>query len=234
MIICLETSSMICSVALCDRDGTVALKESADSRSHASQLTVFIDELLKEAGIKAAALDAIAVSKGPGSYTGLRIGVSVAKGIAYAASIPLIAVDTTLAMFHGIVDIATRDKLADDSTLFVPMIDARRMEVYFSVITANGEILSEVSAQVIDENSFRHIPSETRIIFFGDGAPKCSNIIKGPNRIFIDNFSVSASHMYKPVFKAFKEKRFEDTAYFEPFYLKDFITSRPKKNIVGR
>jgi len=234
MIICLETSTLLCSVALCDSSGMVALRESADGKSHASLLTVFIGELLDEAGISAMDLEAVAVSKGPGSYTGLRIGVSAAKGIAYAASIPLIGIDTTLSMFHGISDMPERNSSADDSALFVPMLDARRMEVYYSIFTGNGEIYREVSAEVIDENSFNDIPQETRLVFFGDGAEKCRGILKGDNKIFIENFRISAAHMYKPAYKAFREKRFEDTAYFEPFYLKDFITSRPKKNILGR
>lgn len=234
MIICLETSTPLCSVALCDSSGVVALRESADGKSHASLLTVFIDELLTEAGITAADLEAVAVSKGPGSYTGLRIGVSAAKGIAYAASLPLIGVDTTLSMFHGIRETEEKNPLAGDSTLFVPMLDARRMEVYYSIFTVNGEIYREVSAEVIDENSFSEIPADTRLVFFGDGASKCREILEGANKIFIENFRISATHMYEPAFKAFREKRFEDIAYFEPFYLKDFITSQPKKNILGR
>jgi len=234
MIVCLETSTLLCSVALCDDSGVVALRENSDGKSHASLLTVFIDELLSEAGISAMDLDAVAVSKGPGSYTGLRIGVSAGKGIAYAASIPLIGVDTMLSMFHGLAEMPESNLLKDESALFVPMLDARRMEVYYSIFKCNGEIYREVSAEVIDENSFNDIPEETRLVFFGDGAEKCRGILKGDNKIFIENFRISAAHMYKPAFKAFREKRFEDTAYFEPFYLKDFITSRPKKNILGR
>ncbi|HOW10590.1 MAG TPA: tRNA (adenosine(37)-N6)-threonylcarbamoyltransferase complex dimerization subunit type 1 TsaB [Bacteroidales bacterium] len=234
MILCLETSTPLCSVALCDNSGVVALRESNDGKSHASLLTVFIDELLTEAGIGAADLEAVAVSRGPGSYTGLRIGVSAAKGIAYAASVPMIGVDTTLSMFHGVSEIAEKKSLTGNSTLFVPMLDARRMEVYYSIYTGNGETYREVSAEVIDENSFSDIPADSRLVFFGDGASKCRVILEGPDKIFIENFRISAAHMYKPAFKAFRERRFEDTAYFEPFYLKDFIASRPKKNILGR
>jgi len=234
MIICLETSTLLCSAALCDNSGVVGLRESADGKSHASLLTVFIDELLTEAGISAQDLDAIAVSKGPGSYTGLRIGVSAAKGIAYAASIPLIGVDTMLSMFHGVSEMPEKNSFTDDSALFVPMLDARRMEVYYSIFKGNGEIYRKVSAEVMDENSFSEIPEDTTLVFFGDGASKCRGILKGANKIFIENFRISAAHMYEPAFKAFREKRFEDTAYFEPFYLKDFITSQPKKNILGR
>ena len=132
MIICLETSTLLCSVALCDDNGVVALRESREDKSHASLLTVFIEELLKEAGMRAGELDAVAVSKGPGSYTGLRIGVSTAKGIAFAASIPLIGVETTLLMYHGIDETVRRKYGMDKTSLFVPMLDARRMEVYYS------------------------------------------------------------------------------------------------------
>jgi tRNA threonylcarbamoyladenosine biosynthesis protein TsaB len=234
MIICLETSSLVCSVALCDSNGVTALKESDESKSHASRLTILIEELLSEAGIKAGDLEAVAVSRGPGSYTGLRIGVSVAKGIAYAASIPLIGVDTTLSMFHGMTEYASRKYGTDDSSLFVPMLDARRMEVYYSIFKGDGRIAREVSAEIIDENSFSEFPAEVKMVFFGDGALKCREILKGENKIFDDNFRISAAYMYKPAYKAFKEHKFEDIAYFEPFYLKDFITSQPKKNILGR
>lgn len=234
MIICLETSTLLCSVALCDKSGVVALRESDATRSHASQLTVFIGEVLEEAGIQARDLEAVAVSKGPGSYTGLRIGVSTAKGIAYSVSIPLIGIDTTLLMFHGMAPEAAKRYSTDDAALFIPMLDARRMEVYYSVFTANGTMIKEVTAEVINEKSFSDIPAEKKIIFFGDGSSKCSNILKGGNKIFDDIFRISAAYMLEPAYKAFNEKRFEDTAYFEPFYLKDFITTQPKKNIPGR
>jgi tRNA threonylcarbamoyladenosine biosynthesis protein TsaB len=234
MVICLETSTLICSVALCDTDGVVALRESGEDKSHASRLTVFIEELLHNAGIRAGDLDAVAVSKGPGSYTGLRIGVSTAKGIAYAASIPLIAVETTLSMFHGIDETVRRKYGMDSTSLFVPMLDARRMEVYYSVLNAEGGTEKEISAEIIDDLSFSDIPENIRILIFGDGAAKCRQVIKRGNIMFADEFRISAAYMYKPAFKSLRERRFEDIAYFEPFYLKDFITSRPKKNILGR
>jgi tRNA threonylcarbamoyladenosine biosynthesis protein TsaB len=234
MIICLETSTPLCSVALCDADGVVALRESGEDKSHASRLTVFIGELLKEAGIKAGNLDAVAVSKGPGSYTGLRIGVSTAKGIAYAASIPLIAIETTRSMFHGIDESVRKKYGMDKTSLFVPMLDARRMEVYYTIINAEGETIKEISAEIIDDRSFSNIPENVRMLIFGDGASKCRQVIKRKNIVFADEFRISAAYMYKPAFKSLRERRFEDIAYFEPFYLKDFITSRPKKNILGR
>lgn len=234
MIICLETSTAVCSVAICDSSGVVALKESSENKSHASLLTVFINDLLAQTGIKARDLQAVAVSKGPGSYTGLRIGVSAAKGIAYAASIPLIGVETNRSMFCGISNNLKQKYGADDKTLFVPMLDARRMEVYYSVLSAKGETVKEISAEIIREDSFSDFPESVRILFFGDGASKCKQVIKRENISFIDEFRISASFMYEPAIKSFREKAFEDVAYFEPFYLKDFITSRPKKNILGR
>ena len=234
MIICLETSTNICSVALCSSHGVVAVRESIENKSHASQVTVFIVELLKQAGLKASDLEAVAVSKGPGSYTGLRIGVSVAKGIAYAASIPLIGIETTLSMFCGIDESMKKRHLIDKTSLMVPMIDARRMEVYYSVITTEGATVKGISAEIIDERTFSDIPQSVRLLIFGDGASKCKQVIKRDNVEFADEFRASATHMYEPVYKSLREKHFEDIAYFEPFYLKDFITSRPKKNILGR
>jgi tRNA threonylcarbamoyladenosine biosynthesis protein TsaB len=234
MIICLETSTPVCSVALCDTNGIVDIRESSENKSHASLLTLFIGELLQGAGINADELDAIAVSKGPGSYTGLRIGVSTAKGIAYAANLPLIAVETTVSMFHGIDDSIRKKYRTDEKSLFVPMLDARRMEVYYSVFSYQGEIVEKVTAEIINEKSFTEIPENISLLFFGDGSLKCRQVINRANIHFAEEFRISAAHMYKPAFKAYNEQRFEDIAYFEPFYLKDFITSKPRKNILGR
>jgi tRNA threonylcarbamoyladenosine biosynthesis protein TsaB len=234
MIICLETSTAVCSVALCSNNGVIALKESAGGRSHASQLTPFIEEILKDAGIGVSDLDAVAVSKGPGSYTGLRIGVSTAKGIAYGASIPLLGIETTYSMFCGIGDnIKSKYGMGVDS-LYVPMLDARRMEIYYAVFSADGIRLKEISAEVIDEDSFADIPEKVRILFFGDGAEKCRQVLKRPNIAFAEEFRISSKYMCVPAMKAFNDHHFEDVAYFEPFYLKDFIASHPKKNILGR
>jgi len=234
MIVCLETSTNICSVALCNSLGVVAVRESSENKSHASQLTVFIQELLAQEELRAADLDAVAVNMGPGSYTGLRIGVSTAKGIAYAASIPLIGVETSLSMYYGIDETIRRKHGTDETSLFIPMIDARRMEVYYSILTSEGRIVKGISAEIIDDGTFRDIPESVRLLIFGDGASKCKQVINRANVEFADEFRMSAGFMYKPAYKSLREKRFEDVAYFEPFYLKDFITSRPKKNILGR
>lgn len=234
MIICLETATNLCSVALCNSSGVISLRESNVSKSHASMLTIFIEDIFKENGIKARELEALAVSKGPGSYTGLRIGVSVAKGIAYAASIPLIAIETTLSMFWGVS--GSRKEKAEGAlnTLYCPMLDARRMEVYYAIYDAHGKTVKDVSAEIIHEDSFDNIPETQKIIFFGDGAGKCKDVIKRPNAYFADDFRISASHMHRPVFQAFNDHHFEDVAYFEPLYLKDFLTSIPRKNILGK
>jgi tRNA threonylcarbamoyladenosine biosynthesis protein TsaB len=234
MVICLETSTLLCSVALCDANGVVALRESSENKSHASQLTVFIEELLSEAGLRVGDLDAVAVSKGPGSFTGLRIGVSTAKGLAFAGSIPLIGIETTLSMFHGINETIKIKYGIDKTSLFVPMLDARRMEVYYSILTSEGKSIKQISAEIIDDRSFSDIPENVRLLIFGDGASKCKQVLKRGNIVFADEFRMSAAYMYEPAFKSLRERRFEDIAYFEPFYLKDFITSPPKKNILGR
>lgn len=234
MVICLETASNLCSVALCDSNRVIAVKESHESKSHASLLTIYIRDILEENTMNMSDIEAIAVSKGPGSYTGLRIGVSVAKGIAYGASLPLIGIETPLSMFWGISETHFINRNEGTKTLFCPMLDARRMEVYYAIYDSNGAIIKDISAEIIDENSFSSINESTKIIFFGDGAAKCKNIIKRAHSVFADEFEMSASHMRIPVYKAIKTNKFEDVAYFEPYYLKDFITSKPRKNILGQ
>jgi tRNA threonylcarbamoyladenosine biosynthesis protein TsaB len=234
MILCLETATDLCSVALCNNSGVVSLRESNESKSHGSRLTIFIEEILRENGIGASALDAIAVSKGPGSYTGLRIGVSVAKGLAYSASIPLIALETTLSMFHGLSSCCPEIFSVDEKTIFCPMLDARRMEIYYAMYDREGNTIKDISAEIIAPDTFDDIPVKQKIVLFGEGAAKCRDVIKRENLYFAENFRISASHMHRPVIHAFNNRIFEDVAYFEPLYLKDFITSQPRKNILGK
>jgi tRNA threonylcarbamoyladenosine biosynthesis protein TsaB len=233
MILCLETATSVCSAALCSSDGVVSFRESRENKSHATQLTLFIEELLDNAGLGAGELDAVAVSKGPGSYTGLRIGASVAKGIAYAASIPLIGINTTTSMFYGIKINSEKKYGIDKNSLFCPMIDARRMEVYYTIFDAAGKIIKDTSAEIINEKSFSSFPESVRILFFGDGSEKCRYIINHKNSVFAEDFQVSAIYMQQPAYEAFDNKHFENIAYFEPFYLKDFIATIPKNNIIG-
>ncbi len=234
MILCLETATSLCSVALCDRNGIVALKESGEDRSHASRLTVFIDDILKEAGIRAGDLEAVAVSKGPGSYTGLRIGVSTGKGISYAASVPLISVDTTLSMFLGFHTTSKEEYAFTQNDLFCPALDARRMEIYYSVFDAAGNTVKGISAEIVDREFLNDLGAGKRMFVFGDGAAKCREIMERRNSIFDGGFMVSAAFMRIAAYDALDNKRFEDVAYFEPFYLKDFLTSKPVKNILGK
>jgi tRNA threonylcarbamoyladenosine biosynthesis protein TsaB len=233
MILCLETATPVCSVALCDRRDIISVRESDSEKSHAAQLTLFIEELLQEAKIRPEQLEAVAVSKGPGSYTGLRIGVSVAKGIAYGASIPLIGIETTRSMFYGVIDKAEENYRTDNSSLFCPMIDARRMEVYYCIFDAKGNVKKEISAEIIDNNTFSDIPERVRILFFGDGSKKFSRLAGHKNSVFDSGFKISAAFMQNPAYKEFDAGHFEDVAYFEPFYLKNFITTIQRKNILS-
>jgi len=234
MILCIETATSVCSVALCDRSRIIALKENAEGRSHASLLTVFIEEILKEQGIRTKDLEAVAVSKGPGSFTGLRIGVSVAKGIAYASSVPLIGIDTTLSMLMGFLPVAKEKYSITVDDLFCPLLDARRMEVFYAIYNSAGKKIKETTAEIIDGNSFGDYPGPSAIYVFGEGAAKCRDIITRKNVIVDDEFKISASAMHIPVYEAFNNNHFEDVAYFEPFYLKDFLTTKPVKNILGK
>ncbi len=227
LILNIETATEICSVSLAKEDKLIALKEHKEGLQHAKLLTVYIEEIFKENGIAIKELDAVAVSKGPGSYTGLRIGVSAAKGIAYAGNIPLIAISTLQAMAHGVA--ASSD--FQEKTWLCPMIDARRMEVYTAFFDLNNKLQKEISADIIDENSYADILNQHHVVFFGNGAEKCKKAIQSPNAQFIDDILCSAEHMVELSYKAYQNKQFEDVAYFEPFYLKDFIATVPRKNI---
>jgi tRNA threonylcarbamoyladenosine biosynthesis protein TsaB len=201
--------------------------EASPGMSHAAQLTVIIQKLLDESRMKATDLDAIAVSKGPGSYTGLRIGVSTAKGIAYAAQIPLLGINTLTSMCYGYLTL--HPETISSEILLCPMIDARRMEVYNALFTADGTMVKETTADIIDQNSLRKELEKKKIIFFGNGAEKCKSIIIHPNALFEDHFILSASYLQIPSVNAMKNKHYEDLAYFEPYYLKEFIATTPRK-----
>jgi tRNA threonylcarbamoyladenosine biosynthesis protein TsaB len=222
MILQIETATTVCSVALANRGEVVAFKEINQRNVHAEVITVFIDEILKNAGLKYKQLDAVAVSSGPGSYTGLRIGVSTAKGLCYALDKPLIAVETLEAMARGIIANGV-----DKDVLLCPMIDARRMEVYTALFDAEGNRVQPTTAEIIDENSFATQLANSKILFFGDGAPKCRETLSGnTNAIFIDDFANSAVHLTAKAYQKFQAGEFEDVAYYEPFYLKDFLVTK--------
>ncbi len=226
MILCLETATPVCSVALHDGCCTLALRETEGQNAHSEKITNFIREVMETAGIDYRQLDAVAVSKGPGSYTGLRIGVSTAKGICYAADLPLMAIDTLEAMAHGMK--AKLDSQITENDLLVPMIDARRMEVYAAIFDANLNKIDDTAALVVDENSFEELRKDHHLWLFGDGAPKLSKLFEDQNNIsIIDGFKPSAAYMRSLAERALLNKNFVDVAYFEPFYLKDFIAGKP-------
>lgn len=233
LILNIETSTMICSVSV-SKDGEVlAVRESSEEKSHAKKLTLFIEEIIDELNITFDNIDAVAISKGPGSYTGLRIGVSTAKGICYAKDKPLIAVNTLQSMAYGLIHSEKIKKYTEhkEKLLIVPMIDARRMEVYSAFFSFEGEFIREVKAEIIDEESFQDLLPTHKMIFFGDGSDKIKEVVQHENALFIDDIYPSAKYMARLAETAFNEKKFEDVAYFEPFYLKDFIATVPKKNI---
>ena len=225
-ILNIETSTRVCSVALSVDGKTVALQESNTESSHARQITVFAEQIMYKSGFTFQDLDAIAVSKGPGSYTGLRIGVSTAKGFCYSLDKPLISVGTLKSLSNGMVlKLAAEGKNPDDF-LFCPMIDARRMEVYTAVYDSRLQEVRKVLAEVIDENSFSDFFKQDKpLLFMGDGAAKCKEILAkaSPNAIFREEFLGSATYMAALAEEKLKAGEFEDTAYFEPFYLKDFV-----------
>jgi tRNA threonylcarbamoyladenosine biosynthesis protein TsaB len=230
-ILCIDTATDVCSVAIMNDAGNEHIRESGNERSHAVQLAVYIDDLLKEMKISVEDLDAIAISRGPGSYTGLRIGVSTAKGLCYGSGKPLISVSTLQSMCYGIPQ-----EFLDDNRLsdfyFAPMLDARRMEVYTSVYNSDYSLVQDIKAEIIEENSFEDYLDNKPVLFFGEGAPKTKKLLSHPNAIFYDTFKQSARYMGAIASQKLNEQKFENVAYFEPFYLKDFITTTSKKNVL--
>ena len=222
-IILIETSTALCSAALAENGAITAYKESSAPKAHASLTAVFIQDMLAERGITLADCDAVCVSKGPGSYTGLRVGVSTAKGLCFGSQKPLLAVGT----LDTLVTQAAEE--AADVKFIIPMIDARRMEVYTAVFE-NGQQITETAPAIIDENSFAEYLEQGVCLFIGDGAGKCADVIKHPNARFTQCWP-KASAMLSPAQQAYKEKRFEDVAYFEPFYLKEFVATVSKKKL---
>jgi len=232
-ILNIETSTEVCSVVLA-KDGEILFeKESAEGLNHSELLTVFIEELFVENKLKINILDAVAVSKGPGSYTGLRIGVSVAKGLCYALDIPLIAIGTLDAMGFYVSQNANHFGSAPaDKMLFCPMIDARRMEVYTALYNKQGENVKPVSAEIIDENAFSSFLKDHKIQFFGNGAAKCKHMLTHVNALFDGPLKTSARFMQNLAERKYNNKEFENVAYFEPFYLKNFVATIPKNKIL--
>ncbi len=285
LILNIETSTNVCSVSLSAGEEVLAARESRTDRSHASLLTVFVDEVMRESATGYCDLAAVAVSRGPGSYTGLRIGVSAAKGICYGAGVPLLAVDTLRLMammvingrlpaFHGdhgdhggtgtaggnnpggspgneTGRKAGSEKVAagggnnpggspgndtgndtgNKTMLLCPMIDARRMEVYTALYDASGRQVAPTGAHIIGSEWFDTLPSVSRVLFFGNGADKCRHLVNGENLVYIEGIYPSARLMAGLSDEALREGRVEDTAYFEPYYLKDFIATTPRSRM---
>jgi tRNA threonylcarbamoyladenosine biosynthesis protein TsaB len=230
--ICIDTATSVCSVILVKDDKVLSKKESTEDKAHASRLGVFIKQVMDEADLRIDQLDAIAVSKGPGSYTGLRIGVSTAKGLCYGAGIPLIAVETLQVMANGMLTEALETFTTGfnpDSALFCPMIDARRMEVYTALFDINNQKIRETNAIIVREDTFDSFFKNRQVVFAGDGADKCRSLLKHHNALFLEGFKHSASYMVNIAQKAYKKRSFENLAYFEPYYLKDFIATSPKR-----
>ena len=234
MILCIETSTAVCSVALVDNGNVISLRESLDGQNHAEKITIFVDEVMKEAGVAYKDLDAVATSMGPGSYTGLRIGVSTAKGFCYALDKPLIAVDTLAAMTYGFISqqstVNGQQTISSQlSAILCPMIDARRMEVYSAFFNEKLERISETKALIIDEDSFMELKQNHHLYLFGDGADKLATLFEDDDNVtVVEKFHCSASYMAALAEESFKNKDFVDVAYFEPFYLKDFVPGMPK------
>lgn len=226
LILCIETATSACSVALSMNGKPVASRHSGQKNAHSTVLNLFIDEVMQESGYRFTDLHAIAVSKGPGSYTGLRIGVSAAKGLSYALDIPVIAPDTLLCMAAGFS--GTIREFPSDA-LLCPMIDARRMEVFAAVYDRALQTLLPVNAIIVNDDSFTGLPAGQSVYFFGDGAEKCREALsERPNWIYSPGFVNSAAHMAGLAEEYYHASRFEDVAYFEPFYLKDFVAGAPK------
>ena len=229
-ILLIETSTALCSVALAQDGAVTSYRESSAPKAHASLTAVFIQEMLAERGLTLADCDAVCVSKGPGSYTGLRVGVSTAKGLCFGSGKPLLAVgtlDTLVAQSNSVI--SSEVEKSKPFRYIIPMIDARRMEVYTAVFE-NGVQVTETAPMIIDETSFAEYLEQGPCLFIGDGAGKCSDVIKHPNAQFCQCWP-KASAMLEPAMKAYKEKRFEDVAYFEPFYLKEFVATVSKKKL---
>lgn len=221
LILNIETATTNCSVSLSREGKTIVLKEDYnDNYSHAERLHVYIDDVLKEANVKPEELSAIAVSKGPGSYTGLRIGVSAVKGLCFALDKPLISIPTLEALAH---------QVEAENGVIVSMLDARRMEVYSAIFDVNHNQIRDTQAQILDDVSFAEYLEKGNVYFIGNGVEKTKTLLNHPNAIFVEDKLPSANEMSLLAYNKFQNNDIEDVAYFEPYYLKDFVALKPKK-----
>lgn len=228
-ILNIETSTEVCSVALTSEGQVLEHHENYDGQTHATLLNAYVKDALDYVRTRELKLDAVAVSMGPGSYTGLRIGLSEAKGLAFGLDVPLIGVNTlqllvVSAMFNNFFD--------DDDLVYVPMIDARRMEVYTAAYNAALEAVVEPQAMILDENSFAQVLKDHKVVFMGNGSTKARDVIRHPNAMFVDGIKPVALEMMALAEKAFRESKFVDVAYSTPLYLKEFQATTPKKKVL--
>ena len=227
-ILLIETSTSLCSVALCEDGRVLSSRQSSQPRSHASMTAVFIKELLGEQAMLAADLDAVCLSAGPGSYTGLRVGSSTAKGLCFACSIPLLAVGTLEVLANQAIE---NDLVPPEVDRIVPVLDARRMEVYTAVYDACGRALSEAEAKIIDSaDCYGSLLQGHNCLFIGDGAAKCSTVFSSESSRFVQTCP-TAMAMATLAFREYEMKNFKDCAYLEPFYLKQFVATQSKKKL---
>lgn len=232
LILCIETGTDVCSVGIAKEGELLSLRESDEGRDHARKVGVFVDELLRETGLVPDDLDAVAVGKGPGSYTGLRIGVSFAKGLCYGLQKPLLAVGS----LDALAEVAREDYEAGiisiedwERAFLCPMVDARRMEVYAQVFDIEGRPQTEVSAEVVDAETFARFRNQGRpFVIFGSGARKCADVLAGATLVEV---TPSTRGLVRLAQQALDEGRTEDVAYFEPFYLKDFVVTTTRKKL---
>lgn len=224
-ILCIETSTDVCSVAVAQDNHVIFRNEDFNGPSHAVQCGLFVDEALSFAESHAIPLDAVAVSEGPGSYTGLRIGVSMAKGVAYGRNVPLLAIPTLQLLC---VPVLLYHEEIPENSLLVPMIDARRMEVYSAIYDRSLKEIRQIQADIVDGNTYLEYLERGPVVFFGNGSNKCKDVISHPNAIFIDNIHPLACNAAPLAEQRIRRNEIASTAYFEPFYLKDFQATKPK------
>lgn len=226
VILNIETSTNVCSVAVSQNGECIFNKEDHSGPNHAEQLGQFVDEALSFTDNHAIPFDAVAVSGGPGSYTGLRIGTSMAKGICYGRGLKLIAVPTLELLC---VPVLLKELIPEENALLVPMVDARRMEVYAQVFDRSLKEIRPIQADVVDTDTYKEYLNRGPVYFFGNGAAKCMEVINHPNAHLIPNIEPLAKNMFPLAEKRIAEEHYEDVAYFVPFYLKDFVAKKPKK-----
>ena len=228
-ILNIETSTTVCSIALSVEGKILLNKESFNGPSHAALLGIYVEEALKIMKSEGLCLEAVAVSSGPGSYTGLRIGVSVAKGLCFGYGIPLIGIPT----LEVLTVAALKQQHAEKHSFYCAMLDARRMEVYAAIYDVDLKEVRTTSADIVDADTYASYLEKGKVCFFGNGAAKCREVIASPNAVFMDDIHPLAVNMIPLSEKAFAEGQFEDVAYFEPFYLKEFQATIAKNKVLG-